>query len=952
MRRSGFPKPPDPAEVDFEIYRRSFGLFLRRFWPVVVPNELKAGWYIDALVEHLEALYRGEIMRLLVNMPFRLGKSVISNVLFPAWSWLDNPSLRFFSASHSLTYATRDTRFSRQVINSPEYQSLLMDPRTRKPRWVMTGDQNQKSRYENSLKGFRFATHVGSGTGEGGEFLLCVAGETLIATDQGQIPIRRIVEDRLPVRVLGPSGEWQEIEAYERNPGRPMVEIETFSGRKLVCTEDHPVWDERQGYVRADHLLEASHAVHLRCLRDRGEPVSGSLGSVPEWPLLLPGLFFRWSNRGWKQDVERGDGFEGVRYLQADVLNEAGRGVFSQPEVLFNRMQRQAHQAESQQPVSGMRQDLSLWQRANGSPFLLQGLLQQGSSSADQGGEEWSISHREMGQAVLSRLHEEPQEEDQTQRRVSVRHLLEQRVAVRPPRGRIQDEPRPVEPGDSVFCLPRQRSHEEGSQQEVAQVERVRSARRLPSADWVYNLRVSPGHAYFANGILTHNCDDPTTADQARSEVEREGANTWFFKTFFSRQNDPKKTRILVVQQRLHPKDLSGRILEKNSDLKFEHLCLPMEFSGARKKPPTIIGWEDPRDTEGALLAEDRFSPEEVAIFKAALNADWEAQANQNPKEVGGNLLEPEWFPRWKELPETFDRLFQSWDCALKGEEPGKKRGHAARSFVVGTVWGVKGTRVYLLWVERKKAGILETIEMIKRVSEMWPGAVEKFIEDKANGPAIIETLKGKIHGLIPVQPRGSKYARMAACVPFVRAGQVVLPEDDLFPWVAAYVEELTSFPAFDTDDQVDSTSQGLTELWLTGATGMEYDMGDGEASGVPSDPLAPKGAMADAVKMVGKLAVICQRLMATPSVMRRKKFWDWWGLQSLSVSMDPGTVDPILQSAGDPRRLSIELAAHAYGVSQEALDQALIRDMAGGGGAQALPGGLGLNHDPWGSSL
>lgn len=90
------------------------------------------------------------------------------------------------------------------------------------------------------------------------------------------------------------------------------------------------------------------------------------------------------------------------------------------------------------------------------------------------------------------------------------------------------------------------------------------------------------------------------------------------------------------------------------------------------------------------------------------------------------------------------------------------------------------------------------------------------MIEDKANGPAIITTLRGEIGGIVPINPRGTKEARANAIAPDIEAGNVYLPRPSIAPWVNEYVEEWASFPNGQNDDQVDATTQALDRLAIT----------------------------------------------------------------------------------------------------------------------------------------
>ncbi|MFU1844982.1 hypothetical protein ACM6QO_14350, partial [Enterococcus faecium] len=77
--------------------------------------------------------------------------------------------------------------------------------------------------------------------------------------------------------------------------------------------------------------------------------------------------------------------------------------------------------------------------------------------------------------------------------------------------------------------------------------------------------------------------------------------------------------------------------------------------------------------------------------------------------------------------------------------------------YVSGQVWGKKRTDFYLLDRHHERMGIVETMKAIKVMCNKWPKARGIYIEDKANGTAVIEMLKKKISGIVPVTPDGGK---------------------------------------------------------------------------------------------------------------------------------------------------------------------------------------------------
>jgi predicted phage terminase large subunit-like protein len=162
-------RPSLIAEIDAERARRSLAEFVRQAWLIVEPSTpFVPGWHIDAIIEHLEAVSRGQIRNLLINVPPRHMKSLLVSVFWPAWEWLRWPERRWLYSSYAATLSTRDSLNCRRLIESPWYQS----------RWghvfALTGDQNAKTRFDNNRSGYRLSTSVGgSVTGEGGDRIVC-----------------------------------------------------------------------------------------------------------------------------------------------------------------------------------------------------------------------------------------------------------------------------------------------------------------------------------------------------------------------------------------------------------------------------------------------------------------------------------------------------------------------------------------------------------------------------------------------------------------------------------------------------------------------------------------------------------------------------------------------------------------------------------------------------------
>lgn len=282
--------------------------------------------------------------------------------------------------------------------------------------------------------------------------------------------------------------------------------------------------------------------------------------------------------------------------------------------------------------------------------------------------------------------------------------------------------------------------------------------------------------------------DDPIKPDDAFSDAARQRINRRFNNTIASRVNSPE-TPIILIMQRLHVDDMTGFLLNGGSGENWEHLCLSAVT-----------------DDDAALWPE-KHTREKLQAMESADSYTFAGQYRQVPVTPGGNIFKSEWIQYYfpKDLPKRFDKVLQSWDLTFKDTD--------GSDFVVGSVWGRCGGDFYLLDLVRARMGFTASVQAVKDMTAKHPKAIAKLVEDKANGPAVMDALRRSIHGLKPVEPDGSKVARAHAVTPLWEAGNVFIPHKSLYPWVQAYIDELTAFPNAKHDDQVDSTTQALREL-------------------------------------------------------------------------------------------------------------------------------------------
>jgi predicted phage terminase large subunit-like protein len=111
--------------------KESFAHFVKQAWKYVNPSpELRWSWHQDVICDHLEALYRGDIRKLIINVPPRSGKSRIVSILYPCWVWLREPNHQFIVATHGDRLVQDLGTQVVKLLQSPFYKLLqpLVDP--------------------------------------------------------------------------------------------------------------------------------------------------------------------------------------------------------------------------------------------------------------------------------------------------------------------------------------------------------------------------------------------------------------------------------------------------------------------------------------------------------------------------------------------------------------------------------------------------------------------------------------------------------------------------------------------------------------------------------------------------------------------------------------------------------------------------------------------------------
>lgn len=322
---------------------------------------------------------------------------------------------------------------------------------------------------------------------------------------------------------------------------------------------------------------------------------------------------------------------------------------------------------------------------------------------------------------------------------------------------------------------------------------------------------------------------------------------------------------IVIVATPMHPDDLSHRAQAKYSAMvdpdtgETENRCKLIHIPALCD--PEIV-WPDLLDRQpGESICEDMLPAKELRRRRDNMNVHMFNALYQGVCRVlTGGLVERSWWAWARQAPSPEDRIvtFTSWDLTFK---------KTGKSWVVGQLWCITKSSVdpsyynlYLLDQVRRKAGFTDQHLLIRGMAEQHPEARFHLIEDKANGSAVIDSLKlayvdttprdetGRrveavrghtarekrwppLEGIVPIEPKGDKVTRLQNCTPMIRGGRVLLPSwwtprtpeqegwkprypgdpGDLEPSAEAFaglINECADIPNSATDDIADCLSQ------------------------------------------------------------------------------------------------------------------------------------------------
>lgn len=313
--------------------------------------------------------------------------------------------------------------------------------------------------------------------------------------------------------------------------------------------------------------------------------------------------------------------------------------------------------------------------------------------------------------------------------------------------------------------------------------------------------------------------DDPHKTEMMESPDVRASKVTKFREEYSTRGSDIRTSTRCIIMQRVAEDDLSGYALSEG--LADAHIMIPMRYETNNKDRRIYVKprFKDPRTREGQLLDPVRYPEKALKELEKTLGSFGTAgQLQQSPSPRGGGIFKRSDWKFYKVLPDL-DEVVGSWDLKFKEV--------ATSSWVAGQAWGRKGANKYLLPGRvRDHLGFGASCVAIRTqraelVKLFGAKVVGTLVEDKANGPAVIETLKTEVSGIIPVEPQGGKEARAFSIQPQHEAGNLWLPDPSIDPTIEEFIRRASIFPAGEGADEVDTMTQAITWLALREGFGL-----------------------------------------------------------------------------------------------------------------------------------
>lgn len=755
----------------------------------MVDRTYKFGAHLKRLGNLLMDTEAGTKDRVAVSMAPRFGKSQMISIYFPAWYLGRNPDHKIIVASHTADLAVDMARKVRNLMQTAEYKAIF-------PNVSIAADAKAAGKWN---------------TNKGGEYYACLRRYALVHTDRGPVPAGQIqVGDRL----ANASGYVTVQQVYlSRHEA-------TYSVAGLPCSAEHPVWTMNRGWVYARDIAQ-NDLLCVESISDRMKALFRRIHGYLEHP-NVPTLVQHQEPVRKPEEREvggvRGAGGFTVRTLAGLRKLCARHGGAAEPAAYRGSDRRKRPLQPGELPLgnAGGAGEQQAQQRTAGRQDV-SGTCQRAWSDAGDNSVPHSDGCRAAGahEAAQEELRAYGAPEDLGWLRSAVAQVLTRCGAGRAPgQPRCSPEGYMARAGEAAQKLL-------GLCVGVRRAGVVRTAEHAPAP--FVNFRTDGDHTFYADGVLTHNCGvggalagrggDLIIVDDPLSEQDIKNGNFDSLDVVYEWFRAGLRTRLMpggrlaILHTRWHSRDLIGRLLKDSAMNEEADQYEMFEF-------PAILNDGNPEDhptDPPKSLWPQQWSLESLLRTKASMPLwQWNAQYMQNPTAQDSALIKREWIQWWdKPEPPAVDFIVQAWDTALTTKE--------RSDWSVCQTWGVwfnESTNLQcaiLLNNAKFKLEFPDLKEEARRQFANWqPDSV--IIEAKASGQPLIDEMRRSgifVQDFSPGKGQ-DKIARVNSVADMFASGQVWVPETS---WAEDAVEEWTSFPSADHDDQTDTMTLALRRI-------------------------------------------------------------------------------------------------------------------------------------------
>lgn len=797
-----------------DLYHFSRWMFLRR-----KGFQWRRARHHRLICDALMRVYRGECKRLVINIPPRYSKTELAVVNFIAWAMGKNPDSEFIHASYSATLAVNNSVQIRAMMQHEAYRDIFPG----------VGLATEAAHYwKTTAGGVMYAAGAGgtiTGFGAGKHrdgFGGCFPAGTRVWTENGLLPIDRIVRERMRVRVwsFDYAGRMvlKPVLAWHENPPNKIVRVVLDDGESVECTPDHRFWTENRGWVRADSLRVDDRLPRVcggvQGLDDIGIDANSAGGGLNSLAVLAPGPVGA-IGKGKIGLVPREDRARvgGGAALAGNIpaARDRGPGVTA-PDLVDHGSGDTMLCGNVARPRPGSVVDFQGLSVGQDGARVNLGLAESSVRLAvtDVAGPAVvpQIGQPVIGGVAVSVADVGPigarSNECQHDKRVHA-GVLDARLARQTDAQVTAGFTRGLEqlPGlqvtaaaASVGDVPVLAANPSrvangvkpfvSGHREPALVEFVRHD------ECTFCLTVEDHHNFTVEcGLVVKNCiilDDPHKADEARSEVMRQNVIDWFQNTLESRKNSPD-TPIIVIMQRLHEDDLAGWLLRGGNGEEWESLILPV--------------WNE----DGTPLWPEKHDAEALARMESAAPYVFAGQYRQRPAPPEGGIIKPDQIKVVDAIPAGRIEWVRGWDFAST----------TTGDWTAGAKIGRMSDGRYIIAdMVRLRAGPDERDAALRNTAER-DGLDVKISMPQDPGQAgktqalyLTRSLSGFRVSTSPES--GDKITRAEPLAAQTNVGNVLMIKA---AWNDALINEMRMFPNGSHDDQVDALSRAFGEVMV-----------------------------------------------------------------------------------------------------------------------------------------